>query len=482
MAIIKSIESNSIADEIGLEVGDELVSINGEKFQDIIDYQMLLTDDYIELEIIKQDIQEHVIYEIEKDYDENLGIEWEHATIDRIRLCHNKCVFCFVDQIPRDMRTSLHIRDDDYRLSFLNGNYVTLTNVGQDELDRIVRLNLSPINISVHTSNPELRVQMVGNKKAGEIMKQIAYLAKHDLEMNTQIVLCPGYNDGNELERTISDLSEFYPQVNSVSVVPVGLTNHRDKLARLAPVTSRDALDAIEIIEKRQKSNLEELGVAFTYAADELYVIAEKDVPPAIMYDGFDQLENGVGLIRLFLDDLVLAIKTYNEITKHRNQEKIDEKENKHQRILFLTGQSASKTMREASLIIKNELSLDFNFHVIPNRFYGPSVTVTGLVTGSDIVAEWEASNLAEVYRDYSKVIIPDVMLKENEDVFLDNYSVQEVEKIIGKIIQVAETNAHSLLSIITGITLSKDLVDDEDMINSELLRINRYERSDYFG
>jgi len=466
MSSINKVILGSLAEELELQPGDEILTINGEEFHDILDFYMLFSDEYVEIEVKKLN-GEIVIYEVSKDVDESIGVEWMSPTIDKLKLCHNKCVFCFVDQIPKNMRKSLQIRDDDYRLSFLQGNFVTLTNVSFNELDRIVKLNLSPINISVHTTNPELRVKMLGNKKAGDILDKIDYLASHNISMHTQIVLCPNYNDKHELDRTIIDLRKYYPFVKSISVVPVGLTDHRKDLQKITPLEEDGAIDAISIISKWQQINLDEFNAAVIYAADELYVLSDIDVPKAIMYDSFEQLENGVGLIRLFLDDLDICLKNMPKVINDK-------------KYIVLTAKSAYKTIQQATIAIHKATGAVIDCHVIPNRFYGERVTVTGLLTGTDIIEEWKASQLYNKFSIYDEIIIPDIMLKDDEDIFLDNYSLIEVEQLIERKLTVINSTAYGLVKAIFKNQFNKSNHLDEIQVYQA--RIQRYEKSDNFA
>ncbi|OEF96024.1 DUF512 domain-containing protein [Desulfuribacillus alkaliarsenatis] len=465
MGKIAKIYPGSLANELDLSINDEVLSINGQKIHDILDYHVLMSDEYVEIEVKKTN-GEQIIYEVDKEEDELLGVAWQHPTIDKIKLCHNKCIFCFVDQIPKNMRKTLQFRDDDYRLSFLHGNYITLTNVNETDLKRIVALRLSPINISVHTTNSQLRKDMLGNKKAAEILEQIKYLADHDIEMHTQVVLCPSINDDKELENTISDLRGFFPKVKTLSIVPVGLTDFRNQLHDIKPLTEYDAIKTIEIIESWQNRNLEEFNNAFVYGADELYVLANKEVPEAKYYDGFEQTENGVGLIRLFLDELNCNAEGLSKIDSTK-------------KFLILTGSSAQSTIETTINIITEKTSLDINYLVIPNRFYGDKVTVTGLITGYDIIEELQ-NNKKIKYMDYDEIIIPDIMLKEDDNIFLDNIHVSEVEKQIGKKLTIVATNASGLIESVTQQPLTNRF---QKQANKEYqLRSQRYERCDFFA
>ncbi|OEH84780.1 hypothetical protein BHU72_08070 [Desulfuribacillus stibiiarsenatis] len=466
MSIISKVQPESLAEEINLEPGDAILSVNGQSFVDIIDLHMLLSDEYIELEVKKKSGEIWVL-EVDKDYDEPLGVEWLTPTIDKLRTCHNQCVFCFVNQTPPNMRSSLQIRDDDYRLSFLHGNFVTLTNVKEDELSRIVQYHLSPINISVHTTNPDLRRNMLGNKRAGEIMNQIQYLTDHSITVHTQVVLCPSYNDQVELDRTIGDLRRLFPFVKTLSIVPVGLTDYRENLPNIAPISKELAELTIKQIENWQKKNIQDFGAAFVYAADEFYVIAGKEVPNSIMYDSFEQTENGIGLLRLFLDEFNYYM---DKLPTYNNQPK---------RILLFTGNSSESMIRNISAILTNQLKdVEILYHVIPNRYFGQQVTVTGLVTGYDIIQEWETIKELDRYCNVDEIIIPDVMLKDDEDVFLDNLTICDVEETIRKPIGVVPTTPKGLLEQIYNCSFPdyKPSYFEEDY-QMHLHRSQRYER-----
>ena len=291
--IVKEIEPFSIADELGIEPGDKLISINDNEIEDVFDYHYYVNDEEIVLLIEKPDGEQWEL-EIEKDYDEDLGITFEQGLMDEYRSCHNKCMFCFIDQLPKGMRDTLYFKDDDSRLSFLQGNYITLTNMSDHDVDRIVKYHLEPINISFHTTNPELRCKMLHNRFAGDALKKIDKFYEGGIQMNGQIVLCKGVNDGDELERSISDMTKYLPNLQSVSVVPVGLTKFRDGLYPLEPFTSEDAEKVLEIIERWQKKIYAEYGMHFIHASDEWYILAGRELPEESRYDGYLQLDNGV--------------------------------------------------------------------------------------------------------------------------------------------------------------------------------------------
>nr|NNM91543.1 DUF512 domain-containing protein [Bacilli bacterium] len=414
----------SLAEEIEIEAGDDIVAINGQPIRDIVDVQFAIACEEMTIEVKKASGEDWLI-EVDKDYDEDLGISWENPTVDKVKLCHNKCVFCFVDQIPGNMRKTLNMRDDDYRLSFLHGNFVTLTNLKQEDLDRIATLKMSPLNISVHTTNPELRKKMLGNKKrAGDILDQIRFLADAGIEMNTQVVLCPNWNDGEELERTIEELSAFYPAVRTLSIVPVGLTRHRKGLPELRTVTKDDAFDAIIRIGKWQDRLRPLLGANFVHAADEFYVIAGAQVPTALYYDEFAQIENGIGLIRTFQDGFA------------RLESEMPSMLQRKRKVGVVTGTSASRTMFDSAERLNRIENLTVDIHVIENRFYGEQVTVTGLITGQDIIAQVKPKAKSDV------LIIPDVMLKDDRDVFLDDYTVERVQAELSTTVLIVPTTA----------------------------------------
>ncbi len=299
--IIKEIQPGSIAEELELVPGDAVLEVNHQEIEDVFDYHYLINDEYIELLVRKESGEEWEL-EIEKDYDEDLGITFEYGLMSDYKSCSNKCIFCFIDQLPKGMRPTMYFKDDDSRLSFLQGNYITMTNMKDKDLERIIKYKLAPINISVHTTNPELRCEMLHNRFAGKILDQIQRLYDNEIEMNGQIVLCKNYNDGDELERTISDLTKFMPYMQSVSVVPMGMTKYREGLAKVEPFNAEDAGKVIDIIERWQKKLYDEYGTHFIQAGDELYLMAGRELPEEERYDGYIQLENGVGMMRLLIE------------------------------------------------------------------------------------------------------------------------------------------------------------------------------------
>lgn len=410
--IISKVYKGSIAEEIGIEVGDLLISVNDQPIHDIIEYRFLLSDEYLEVEIKKINGQVY-IYEIEKDYDEDLGIEFTNPIIDQAKSCRNKCVFCFIDQLPQGMRETLYFKDDDSRLSFLQGNFVTLTNMSEEDINNIIKYRISPINISVHTTNPELRQTMIKNKFAGKLYSIMERLAKAEIQMNCQIVLCPGYNDKEELTRTISDLEKLYPYVNSVAIVPVGITKHRSHLPNLDIFNKETASETIEQINELQKMYLEKIGTRFAFLSDEFYIIANKKLLEYDEYEGFIQFENGVGMI----SKLEREIKDYLETLPK-------EKLNKSKKVSIATGHSAYEFIKEVSDYIMSKCeNVDINVYKIVNNFFGETITVSGLITATDIIEQLKDKDLGEA------LYIPRSMLKADEDIFLDNITLDELKQ-----------------------------------------------------
>lgn len=438
--VVKKVEKGSIADEIGLESGDKIVSINGEKVVDIFDYRFLITDEVIELKIIKcnSDLWE---IEIEKDVYEDLGLEFDSPMIDSAKSCMNKCIFCFIDQLPRGMRSTLYFKDDDTRLSFLSGNYVTLTNIKDNDLDKIVKYHMSPINISVHTTNPDLRIKMLNNKNAGDVMEKIKKLAKAGIMINCQIVLCRNINDGTELDRTISDLSALYPEVNSISVVPVGLTKYREGLPDLIPHDKISASRTIEQVAEWQERLLKKKGSRIVYPADEFYVMAGCEMPDYYEYEDFPQLENGVGLVALFkheFNDYLNYLKRLNIDNLHMLRSN-----NKMRKVSIATGVLAYEFINGlARELEKTFENIRINVYPVKNDFFGEQVTVTGLLTGRDIIQQLSCGepDLGE------ELLISESMLKANDDVFLDDYTVKMLEEQLNIKLTVVKNNGKDFI------------------------------------
>ncbi|MCC3867354.1 DUF512 domain-containing protein [Terrisporobacter mayombei] len=411
--IVSKVYKNSIADEMGIEVGDILLSVNKEKVEDIIQYRFLISEEYIELEIKKQKNGKIYLYEIEKDYDEELGIEFTNPIIDKAKSCRNKCVFCFIDQLPEGMRETLYFKDDDSRLSFLQGNFVTLTNMSEDDINNIIRYRISPINISVHTTNPELRRKMINNKFAGKLIDIMRRLAEAGIEMNAQIVLCPGYNDKEELERSLEDLSSLHPYVKSAAIVPVGITRHRDNLARLDIFDEKSAGYTIDQVNKLQEKYLDKLNTRFAFLSDEFYILAKRPLLKYDEYEGFDQFEDGVGMITKMGTEIVQYLDTIS-----------GSRLNKSKKVSIATGKSAYEFMcRMANKIMDKFKNIEINVYRIKNNFFGETITVSGLLTATDLIDQLKSEDLGET------LYITRSMMKADEEIFLDNITLKELEE-----------------------------------------------------
>lgn len=433
---ILKVERGSIAEELEIEKGDFLISINDKPVKDIIDYKFLICDEYLEVNIEKNNGEIWEL-EIEKDYDEDLGIEFKEAILDIPQRCHNNCLFCFIDQLPKGMRKTLYFKDDDSRLSFLQGNFLTLTNMKEEDIDRIIDYKISPINISVHTTNPELRVKLLNNRFAGNIYERMKKLAQGGIKMNCQVVLCPGLNNGEELIRTIKDLYALYPQVENLAVVPIGVTKFREDLYEFELFNKVTANKELDMVEKCQKKFVKEIGKPFVRLSDEFYIIAERETPAEEFYDKFHQLEDGVGVIRIFRNNIRDNLKQLSPIAKGS--------------FSIITGQSAYKEILEASTIISNHNNyINIEVIKIDNNFFGKTITVAGLITAKDIIEQTKEKNLGKY------VIIPDVMLRKgyeladiSEQVFLDDVTLKELSKSLKREILVCDYTGEDLIDII---------------------------------
>ncbi len=431
--IIKEIYEGSIAEEFDLETGDVILKINGKEIEDVFDYQFLVEDEYIEVLVRKKDGEEWLL-EIEKDPDEDLGIAFEKDLMGDYKSCTNKCMFCFIDQMPKGMRDTLYFKDDDSRLSFLQGNYITLTNMTDRDIDRIIRYNLGPINVSVHTTNEELRCKMLQNRFAGRALSNIKKLYEAGIEMNGQIVLCKGVNDGKELEKTIQDLYEYAPIMSSVSVVPAGLTKFRDGLYPLEMFDKKDAESVIDMVESFQKKFYEESGIHFIQASDEWYILAERDFPEEERYDGYIQLENGVGMMRLLWTEFLEALERL-DFSKYQNE---------HLEVSLATGVLAYDMIREMSDLLEEKVAgLKIHTYKIINHYFGETITVSGLITATDLMDQLKDVALGE------RLILPNNILRSGEDVFLDDYTLTDVEKSLNINIVINENSGEGFIKAV---------------------------------
>ena len=429
--LIIEVLENSIAEELEIEVGDTLLSINDTDIEDVFDYQYLMEDEYVEILIRKADGEEWIL-EVDKDVDEDLGVKFENGLMSEYRSCRNKCIFCFIDQMPKGMRETLYFKDDDSRLSFLQGNYITLTNMSDKDIDRIIKYNLGPINISVQSTNPDLRCKMLNNRFAGEALGKIKTLYDAGIEMNGQIVLCREVNDGDELKRSIEDLMEYLPFMRSVSVVPAGLTKFRDGLFPLKPFTKEDAENVINLIESYQVECYEKYGLHFIHASDEWYILAERDFPKEDRYDGYIQLENGVGMMRLLKEEFKEAINSVQKVNV------------KERSVSIATGALAYPLISKLSKEVMEKFpQINVNVYKIRNDFFGEMITVSGLITGRDLINQLKGQNLGEV------LLLPSNMLRSGEQVFLDDVTVGEVEKALQVKVNIVESSGKDFLDSI---------------------------------
>jgi putative radical SAM enzyme (TIGR03279 family) len=427
--IIVKVLKNSIAEEMELEPGDELVSVNNCSVKDYIDYKYQISDDEIVLEIKKKDGEIWEL-EIEKDYDEDIGIVFENPLMDNIKVCSNKCIFCFIDQMPKGMRKSLYLKDDDTRLSFLYGNFITLTNLTDDEIERIIKYKISPIKVSVHTTDSELRKYMMGNNKDIDILEYLKKLIDAGITVDCQIVLVRDVNDGAQLDKTIRDLSSLHPGLRSVAVVPVGLTNYREKLADLKPFDEESATKIVNQVTKLQDELYKKLKTRFIFIADEFYIQSKIDFPSYDEYEEFDQLENGIGMCRLFKQQIVDSLEDYEGLMP-----RFDE-------ITFVTGAAAYDLMVELSEKIMSKIPVKINTVKVINKFFGEKITVSGLTTGKDIIEQLKGKN-------YKNIILPVNMINDN-NVMLDDMTVEDLKRELNTEVQVCDVDGDTLLGLIT--------------------------------
>ena len=436
--VITSVMPDSIAEEVGIEENDILLSVNGEKIVDIIDYRFLTNDEEIVLEIQKPN-GEVWDYEIEKEYGEELGLEFGGGIMDKAKRCSNKCMFCFIDQNPRGMRESLYFKDDDSRLSFLQGNFVTLINMKEEDIDRIIRYRISPINISVHTTNPELRVKMLGNRFAGTVYNRIKRLAEAGIEMHCQIVLIPEVNNGEELKRTITELYELYPAVANIAVVPIGVTKYRDGLIQVKTFTNETARKELEMVMEFQKRFMKEINDPFVRFSDEFYLVADIDVPEESFYNGYEQIEDGIGMIRCFREAINYTAQDLNKNIKGTFSVPTGA-------LAFNEVRSGMKKLMEVNPNVK------IDTYKIVNNFFGETITVAGLLTGTDIIGQLKG----KINSEY--LIMPNNMFRKGyelgpaEYIMLDDTKIEDIEKELGVKVLVCDHTGEDIVSIINDV------------------------------
>ncbi len=413
-ALITKVLPDSIAAEIGFEPGDRLVAINGNQPRDLIDYQFLCADEVLELEVLDAAGIAHQI-EIEKDYDEDLGLEFDTALFDGLIQCNNRCPFCFIDQQPPGKRQSLYLKDDDYRLSFLYGSYLTLTNLTQREWERISRLRLSPLYVSVHATEPEVRSQLLKNPRAGQILQQLKWFQEQRLQIHAQVVVCPGINDGVHLERTLLDLASFHcgdlPAVASVAVVPVGLTRFRPTEGELIPVSREKAREVIHQVRSLQDKLRISLGSTFVWLADEWFLIAAQELPPESEYEDYPQIDNGVGSIRSFL-------KQFSDAAQQ-----LPQRVSPPRRFTWVVGNAVEKAFGPILHQLNSVVGLEVNMCALCSDYWGQAITVTGLLTGQDLLQKLQGRDLGD------GILLPAVMLKYGDSCFLDDMTVEELAR-----------------------------------------------------
>lgn len=449
----------SIGEELELEPGDVLLTIDGEEIEDIFDYDYMTDSESFVMTIQKKNGEEWEL-EIESG-GEDLGLTFENGLMSEYRSCRNKCIFCFIDQMPPGMRETLYFKDDDSRLSFLQGNYITLTNMSDRDIDRIIRFHLSPINISVQTMNPELRCRMLNNRFAGEALKKIDRLYEAGTEMNGQIVLCKGVNDGEELRYTIERLAAYAPHMQSVSVVPVGLSKFRDGLYPLEPFTKEDACQVIDLIEEWQKKLYEKHKLHFIHASDEWYILAERELPEESRYDGYIQLENGVGMIRLLYEEFMDALR-----------EKEDD--GKTEELSMATGFLPYPYLKRL-LDRMAEVYPGRKIHLYPirNDFFGEMITVAGLITGQDLVAQLKGKPLG------SRLLLPSVMFKSGEEVFLDDMTRTQAEAALQIPVNIVKSGGYDLLSAILDREAAEEQTTEHGMYEPSMKDLNLSEEGE---
>lgn len=430
---IAAVLDHSIAKDCNIQPDDEILSINGNNIRDVLDYQFYCADTELHIDLFSPKKGRYKV-KIDKDEYEDIGLVFDTFLMDKQQHCKNKCIFCFIDQLPKGLRKSLYFKDDDSRLSFLFGNYITLTNITDSEIDRIIKMHISPVNVSVHTTDPELRIKMMGNPNAGKSLKYLKQLSDAKITLNCQIVLCPGLNDGKELEKTLFDLSSLYPSLKSVAVVPVGLTRFREGLYGLTGYDKQTASEVIDIVETFGDNFKKAHGTRLVYPADEFYIKAEKPIPCEDFYEEYLQLENGIGLISLFSSQYLQSLNTIKLPDKNRN-------------ITIATGVAARPFI--ASLIdetVKRCHNLKCNIIAIRNDFFGEKIDVAGLIIGRDLIEQLKNKDIG------SELLIPSVMLRREGDMFLDDLTIKDVEEALGVSVRVVPVDGDKLLRAVVGL------------------------------
>lgn len=431
---VSAIEKGSIAEELGIELGDILVGINGREVLDLLDYMDFMLNEKLQIEFRRSDGETYVC-DIEKEVYEDLGLSFTPELMSEQRACKNKCMFCFIDQSAPHMRKTIYFKDDDWRLSYLYGNYVTFTNVDEDEIDRICQRHYSPMFVSVHTMNPQLRVKMMKNPNAAKITDIFDKFLENDITVNCQLVLCPEINDGKELEYSLEQLYKYIDIVDSVAVVPVGLTKFRDGLADLRVYTKEEAFDVLLTVHKWQNKSLKEHGRRFVFASDEFYIKAEHEVPDFDALEDFAQIENGVGLVTRFADEFAQAL------------DKLKVNKSPYKRIVIATGVSAHQFMSDVADAASEAFNVQIDVLKVENEFFGKTITVAGLLTGQDIAKVLIACGDCDV------VLLPQVMFRSGTEIFLDDMTKSQLEEKTGKKIVIVPVDGECFLQAVAGRT-----------------------------
>lgn len=436
MVTVFSVEPSSYAEKAGIKQGDVLISINGNSVRDVLDYRFYLAERKVNI-LLERDGKEYSAAILKGEYDD-IGLDFETPLMDEKQTCKNKCIFCFIDQNPEGLRESLYFKDDDSRLSFLHGNYITLTNMTDEDVERIIKMRFSPINISVHTTNPDLRVRMMKNKRSGQVLKYLDDFKRAGLTMCTQIVLCRGINDGDELKRSLEDLSKYYPELSSIAVVPAGLTKFRDKLYPLTDFSAEDASNVIDVISTFGEKFKAENGTRLVYAADEFYLKAGREIPDAEYYEDYSQLENGVGMLRSFAEDFGIGCADLAKIADSFEGERT---------VSVVTGAAAYPMIFDmAKKLEKLVPGLKVNVIEVINHFFGETITVSGLLTGKDIFEQISDRELGE------EVLIPHNCLRHGEDVFLCGMTLPQLTDKLGVKVTPCGTDGFDFIDAILGV------------------------------
>ncbi len=433
--LIKAIQPNSPAARCGILPGERLLTLNGNEIVDVLDYRFYQIDRRLELVVVSQLGEKRTVHIVKREYEE-IGLEFEDYLMDKQHSCRNKCIFCFIDQLPKGMRSTLYFKDDDSRLSFLFGNYITLTNISEHEIDRIIKMHISPINVSVHTTNPELRVKMMNNKHAGNVMQILTRFAKGGIRLNCQIVSCPGINDGEELKRTLSDLLTLLPSLECVAIVPLGMTRYREKLFPLTPYNEVTAGETIDIIERVGDECLTKYGRRIVFASDEFYFMAGREIPQAEFYEDFDQLENGVGMSALLRDEFTAALESIDE----------DFTPESGRHVTIACGEAIFEYMRDTVALAQDKFpQVRADVVAIKNNFFGGGVNVSGLITGGDLIDQLKDRD------NGTEVLITSSMLRNEGDLFLDDKSTDDVETALGVTLVPTDTDGYKLHDALLG-------------------------------